>query len=263
MVNLKAVQIYDLEGNSKETIELPRVFDTALRPDVAKRAVLAQQSHRIQPQGRDAMAGKRTTAISMGTGHGMARLPRVKGSRYSRAQQGAFAPSAVGGRLTHPPRSEKNIYKAINKKERRLAIRSAIAATANRSLVASRGHVVDGVPELPLVVADEFQDVAKAREARQFFRNLGLWPDLERVKAAQKIRAGKGKMRGRKRRHGVGPLLVIHEDRGIRGAVRNFPGIDVVKVNELNSEVLAPGTVLGRLTVWVSSALKGLDALFM
>jgi large subunit ribosomal protein L4e len=263
MVNLKAVQIYDLEGNSKETIELPRVFDTPLRPDVAKRAVLAQQSHRIQPQGRDAMAGTRTTAISMGTGHGMARLPRVKGSRYSRAQQGAFAPSAVGGRLTHPPRSEKNIYKAINKKERRLAIRSAIAATANRSLVASRGHVVDGVPELPLVVADEFQDVAKAREARQFFRNLGLWPDLERVKAAQKIRAGKGKMRGRKRRHGVGPLLVIHEDRGIRGAVRNFPGIDVVKVNELNSEVLAPGTVLGRLTVWVSSALKGLDALFM
>ena len=263
METLKAVQVYDLQGNPKETIELPRVFETPLRPDVTKRAVLAQQSHRIQPQGRDPMAGKRTTAISMGTGFGTARLPRVKGSRYPRAQQGAFAPSTVGGRLTHPPRSEKNIYKVINKKERRLAIRSAIAATANKDLVASRGHVIDSVPALPLIVADEFQDIDNASEAREFFKNIGLWPDLERVKRTRKIRAGKGKMRGRKRRHGVGPLLVIHEDRGVRRAVRNFPGIDVVKVDKLNSEALAPGTFPGRLTVWASSAFKRLDALFM
>ncbi len=179
---MKAVQVYDLQGNLKETVELPRVFETTLRPDVIKRAVLAQQSHRIQPQGRDPMAGKRTSAISMGTGFGTARIPRVKGSRYPKAQHGAFAPSTVGGRLTHPPRSEKNIYKVINKKERRLAIRSAIAATADKNLVASRGHVIDSIPALPLIITDEIQNMNGASEVRKFLKDLGLWPDLERVK---------------------------------------------------------------------------------
>jgi len=257
------IKVYDLQGNIKKTIELPKIFETPLRPDVIKRAVLAQQSHGIQPQGRDPMAGKRTSAISMGTGHGTARLPRVKGSRFPRAQQGAFAPSTVGGRLTHPPRSEKKIYKFINKKERRLAIRSAIAATANKTQIAYRGHIVEDVPTFPLVVVDELQDIDYAGEARNFFKNLGLWRDLERVYRSRKIRAGKGKMRGRKRRHSVGPLLVIHKNGGVRKAVSNFLGVDVIKVNYLNSEALAPGTVPGRLTVWTSSAIDDLKTLFM
>jgi large subunit ribosomal protein L4e len=257
------IQVYDLQGNIKKTIELPKIFETPLRPDVIKRAVLAQQSHGIQPQGRDPMAGKRTSAISMGTGHGTARLPRVKGSRFPRAQQGAFAPSTVGGRLTHPPRSEKKIYKFINKKERRLAIRSAIAATANKTQIAYRGHIVEDVPTFPLVIVDELQDIDYASEARKFFTNLGLWRDLERVYRSRKIRAGKGKMRGRKRRHSVGPLLVIHKNGGVRKAVSNFLGVDVIKVNYLNSEALAPGTVPGRLTVWTSSAIDDLKTLFM
>ncbi len=61
------IQIYDLLGNVKKTIELPKIFETPLRPDVIKRAVLAQQSHGIQPQGRDPMSGKLTSAVSMGT----------------------------------------------------------------------------------------------------------------------------------------------------------------------------------------------------
>jgi large subunit ribosomal protein L4e len=209
------------------------------------------------------MAGKRTSAVSMGTGHGTARLPRVKGSRFPRAQQGAFAPSAVGGRLTHPPRSEKKIYKFINKKERRLAIRSAIAATANKTQISYRGHRIEDVPMFPLVIVDELQNIENASEARNFFKNLGLWPDLERVYSSRKIRAGKGKMRGRKRRHSVGPLLVIHQTGDVRKAVGNFLGVDVIKVNYLNSEALAPGTVPGRLTVWTSSAINDLKTLFM
>ena len=257
------IQIYDLLGNSTKTMELPKIFKTPLRLDVIKRAVLAQQSHGIQPQGRDPMAGKRTSAVSMGTGHGTARLPRVKGSRFPRAQQGAFAPSAVGGRLTHPPRSEKKIYKFINKKERRLAIRSAIAATANKTQISYRGHRIEDVPMFPLVIVDELQNIENASEARNFFKNLGLWPDLERVYSSRKIRAGKGKMRGRKRRHSVGPLLVIHQTGDVRKAVGNFLGVDVIKVNYLNSEALAPGTVPGRLTVWTSSAINNLKTLFM
>lgn len=259
---MKSVQVYDIQGNPKETIDLPRIFQTPLRVDIIKRAVLAQQSHQIQPQGRNPMAGKRTTAISRGTGYGMARIPRVKGSRYSKAYQGGFAPSTVGGYLTHPPRSKKQIYKRINKKERRLALRSAIAATGDNRIVASRGHSVDNISELPLVITDELQTIAKAHEAREFFHNLGLWPDLERLTRVQKIRAGRGKMRKRKRRCGVGPLFVIHEDKGIRRAFRNFPGVYVIQINNLNCEALAPGTNPGRLTIWTTSAFKSLDALY-
>lgn len=187
-------QVYDLEGKAKRRISLPNVFTTEIRPDVIKRVVLALQSHRLQPQSRDPMAGKRTTAISMGTGYGTARLPRVKGSRYPKARAGAFAPNTVGGRTTHPPRSNKRIYKKVNKKERRFAIRSAIAATADKETVISRGHKIEGVATLPIIVEDRIQEISQAREAKTIFEKLGLLPDLIRVENSRKIRAGKGKM---------------------------------------------------------------------
>lgn len=255
-------QVYDLEGKPKGKVALPEVFKTVIRPDVIKRAVLAQQSHRLQPQGRDVMAGKRTSAVSRGTGLHLARMPRVRGSGYPKAGQGAFAPSAVGGRTTHPPKSEKNIYKRINKKERLLAVRSAIAATADKGLVAARGHRIDSVPGLPLVVVDAIQEVSKADEAKAAFEKLGLVSDLERVEDSRKIRAGKGTGRGRRWRHGVGPLFVIDEDKGIRRAVRNFLGVDVVGVDRINAELLAPGASPGRLTVWTSSAIRKLGKLY-
>jgi large subunit ribosomal protein L4e len=46
-------------------------------------------------------------------------------------------------------------------------------------------------------------------------------------------------------------------------AVGNLLGVDVVTVEKLNVELLAPGTVPGRLTVWSSSAFEKLDALFL
>jgi len=121
----KTVKIFNLEGKQTGKMELPPIFETPLRPDVIKRAVLSIQSHRIQPQGRDPMAGKRTSAESRGTGSGTARIPRSKGG----SARGAFAPGTVSGRQGHPPMAEKIIVKKIPKKERRLALFSAIAAT--------------------------------------------------------------------------------------------------------------------------------------
>ncbi|RLI04243.1 50S ribosomal protein L4, partial [Candidatus Bathyarchaeota archaeon] len=94
--------VYDLEGKVIEKTEIPKVFFTPVRPDLVKRAVLAIQSLRFQPQGRDPLAGKRTTAESRGVGLGIARIPRVKGAGTPRAGQGGFAPGTVGGRLAHP-----------------------------------------------------------------------------------------------------------------------------------------------------------------
>ena len=254
----KTAKIFDLQGKPVGKIILPNVFGTPLRPDVIKRAVLAIQSRRRQPQGRDPMAGKKTSAESRGVDLGISRVPRVKGG----GGRAALAPSTVGGRQPHPPRSEKKIVKRISKKEARLALHSAIAATASKEEVASRGHVVEEVPQFPLVVATSIEELTKTKEVEEALTNLGVLSDIYRVKASRKIRAGKGKRRGRKMKQAVGPLIVVAENKGIIKAGNNIPGVDVTTVNNLNTEILAPGTHSGRLTLWSSSAIERLNKSF-
>ncbi|MCD6466088.1 50S ribosomal protein L4 [Candidatus Bathyarchaeota archaeon] len=249
-------KVFNLEGKQVGRIRLPDIFRTPFRPDVIKRAVVAIQSHRFQPKGRDPYAGKRTTAESWGAGYGISRVPRIKGGRRA-----ALAPGTVGGRLAHPPVAEKKIYKKIPKKERRLALLSAIAATASKEIVKSRGHIVDNVPDIPLVVTDDLESVSKARELKNVLVSLGVWSDIERVKESIKVRSGKGKMRGRRIKMAVGPLIVVSKKDGIFKAARNFPGVDVVSVRDLNPELLAPGTHPGRLTIWTSSSIEELKKL--
>lgn len=257
-VTKKAARVFNLEGKPISKIELPFVFGTNLRLDVIKRAVLALQSHRFQPQGRDLMAGKRTSAESRGVDLGIARIPRIKGGTGS----GAFAPGTVGGRAAHPPISYKKIAKQIPKKEKRLALRSAIAATASKKIVASRGHSIEDVPQIPVIVVSEIEGLKKAKEVEEALIQLGVLSDIYRVKESRKIRAGKGKYRGRKMRHAAGPLIVVGENKGIKEAARNIPGVDVVAVNDLNVELLAPGTHPGRLTIWTDTAIEKLNELY-
>jgi len=256
---MTSVKLLTLEGKKKGTVTLPPIFETVLRRDVIKRAVIAQQSAGYQRHGVDPMAGKRTTAESWGVGHGRARVPRRKGQGYRSASHGAFAPFTVSGRRTHPPESAKNPLERINKKERHLAIQSAVAATANSTLVLARGHQFE-VDELPIVTVDELQDIQSTQEAKDALAKLGLWADIVRVKNGRKIRGGNARRRGRKYRKPVGPLIVIAEDRGIRKAARNLPGVTVRYITKLNAEDLAPGTQPGRLTVWTKSAIDALAA---
>jgi large subunit ribosomal protein L4e len=204
------------------------------------------------------MAGKRTSAESRGTGMGIARIPRVKGG----GGRAAFAPGTVGGRQPHPPRSEKKITKRISKKETRLALLSAIAATASKDTVASRGHAIENVPQIPLIVADSIQELTKTKEVEEVLLNLGVMLDIHRVRASRKIRAGKGKRRGRKMKQAVGPLIVVVENKGLADAASNLPGVDIITVNNLNPEILAPGTHPGRLTLWTNGAIVQLDKLY-
>jgi large subunit ribosomal protein L4e len=60
----------------------------------------------------------------------------------------------------------------------------------------------------------------------------------------------------------IGPLLVIANNDGVAEAARNIPGVDVTSVENLNAELLAPGTHPGRLTLWTSSAFEKVQTVF-
>lgn len=245
-------KIIDISGNPVGEIVLPGIFDEEYRPDLIKRAVLAAQANRLQPYGPHFYAGMNTSARSWGPGHGVSRVPRIVTGRRA-----AAVPMARGGRASHPPVPEKVLSEKINEKERIKAIRSAVAATARSDLVAARGHVFSG--ELPIVVSGEIENVSKTSELRKFLMAAGLWDDVLRAKNGRKVRAGKGKLRGRRFRQPRSILIVAAEDKGISRAARNLPGVDVVTADRLNAELLAPGTHAGRLTVWSEPSLKVLE----
>lgn len=242
----------DVEGKEAGALALPELFGTELRSDVIRRAVVAQQSHRFQPQGRNLMAGKRTTAEGFGVGRALSRVPRI-GGHGPLSGTAAFAPGTVGGRLAFPPVVGKKMGKEVNRKERLLALRSAIAATGSGELVRRRGHRFDEDVTLPLVVSDGVEKLSKASEAKRFLASIGLWDDIVRVRRSKRIGHGG-------RTHAVGPLLVVSDSREARRAFGNFEGVDVVAAGDLSVEALAPGTRPGRLTVWSESALKTLSA---
>ncbi len=243
--------VYSLEGEATEEIELPPVFETEYRPDLIKRAVLSAISKRIQRRGTSPTAGKRHVVHYLGTNRGISRTPRM----MSAGRKAAFVPQAVGGRKAHPPKVEKIYREKINRKEKKLAIRSAIAMSADRSIVEARGHRISEIKEIPLIVEDALEDLEHTREVAEVFSNLGALNDVKRAQE-KKIRAGKGKMRGRKYKKKKGPLLVVTKP--LKSA-RNLAGVDVVTVWNLGSEHLAPGTHPGRLVIWTKKAVQELE----
>jgi len=246
------VELKDLKGEVKKKIRLPPAFDQEFRPDLIKKAVLAIQSTRYQPHGAHPYAGIRTSAHSWGSGRGVSHVPRIKtGSRAARV------PQARGGREAHPPKVEKVLVEKVNKKEKRKALLSAIAATTKEDLVRARGHRFEA--KLPIVIEEAFEKLERTSDVIAVLQAAGVYPDVERARASRKVRPGRGKIRGRhyKQRKSI---LIVTKGEPLRAA-RNLAGVDAVSVNELNAEHLAPGTHAGRLTVWTAGAIKKLGDL--
>lgn len=248
--SLRTAEVFDMEGKTARQVLLPQVFLTSLRLDVIRKAAIAQQSHSFQPQGRNLMAGKRTTAESFGVGRGISRVPRI-GGHGPLSGSAAFAPGTVSGRMAFPPVTSKKLVKQINQKERRLALKAAIAATASDEVVRNRGHKFDDDRKLPLVVINDVENLSKTSDAKRFLTSIGVWDDILRVRKSKRIKAGA-------RVHAVGPLVVVGDDKTARKAMKNFEGLDVVRATNLSVEALAPGTHPGRLTVWSESAIKSI-----
>ncbi len=253
------VNVYNLDIKKKETIARPKVFDVKPRKDLIQKATEVSQSRKKQVQGRDPRAGLRNTAVSWGTGHGLSRAPRLKGSGYPTARNVGRVPFAKGGRTTHPIKVEKKIEKRMNKKTKRLALLSALSATGDHDWVEKRGHLISNIPEIPLVIDDKIQTIKKTEQIYSILCKFGLEEELNKVKSNKKIRAGKGKRRGRKYKKRKGLLFVIKDDFGIVKASRNIPGTEIIKIGDLSIDNLAPGGLPGRLILWTQSAFNELN----
>ncbi|MBN2454615.1 50S ribosomal protein L4 [Candidatus Woesearchaeota archaeon] len=255
------LEVRSAQNEKKGEIELPEQFSEEVNSDLIARAVLAVQSRKRQRYGASPEAGKRASAkVSRrrrdyrgSYGHGISRVPRKVMSRRGIRMNwvGAFAPGTVGGRQAHPPKA-KDMEKKINRKEERKAIRSAIAAAMNRQIVSANHKIPDNYP---FAASQEVEKISKTKEAVDLLKKFGMQEELKRT--SKKVsRAGKGKLRGRKTRTKKGLLIVVADTCGLSKSGRNLPGVDVVAVNKLDAEMLAPGAVPGRPVIFTQTAIE-------
>ncbi len=258
--------VHNLQNQKTGEKELPPQFSEEYRPDLIKRAVLALRSQLYQPHGSSPEAGKRHSAelsrrrrkYRGAYGFGISRVTRKiltrRGTRFYWV--GALSPNTVGGRRAHPPKAEKNLLQRINKKEKRKALRSALAATLNPQLVQNRGHFP---PEnYPFIISSEIEKITKTKEAKEVLKRLNFQKELQRT-LLKKIKAGLGKLRGRKYQKKKGLLVVVSDDCPLIKSAQNLPGLEVVKVNQLNAQLLAPGAQPARLTLYTEKAIEKLE----
>merc|ERR1712098_785327 len=252
----------DKSQTSGVTICLPAVFRAPIRPDIVNFVHDQIGKNHRQPYCVSEPAGHQTSAESWGTGLAVARIPRVRGGGTHRSGQAAFGNMCRGGRMFAPTKQWRRWHRKVGVAQKRYAICSAIAATGVPALVMAKGHVISGIAEVPLVVADSVQAFTKTKEAVEFLRRNKAWADVAKVYASRRMRAGKGKLRNRRHVQKLGPLVVYDQDQGITKAFRNIPGVDTIQVDNLNILKLAPGGHVGRFVIWTESAFKKLDGLY-
>ncbi|GKE67461.1 60S ribosomal protein L4, partial [Tanacetum coccineum] len=261
---LVTVQTLDSDmATDSAGIPLPAVMKASIRPDIVNFVHSNISKNSRQPYAVSRKAGHQTSAESWGTGRAVSRIPRVPGGGTHRAGQGAFGNMCRGGRMFAPTRIWRRWHRKINVNQKRYAVVSAIAASAVPSLVMARGHKIETVPELPLVVSDSVEGVEKTKNAIDVLKKIGAYADAEKAKDSVGIRPGVGKMRNRRYISRKGPLVVYGtEGAKLVKAFRNIPGVEVANVERLNLLKLAPGGHLGRFVIWTKSAFEKLDSIY-
>jgi len=266
---MHSLPVFDMAGKEKEKISLPKAFDEKVRKDLIQRAVVVEASKTRQPYASDPLAGHRTSAHYHGMRHSrysqmnkeLARQKRIH-SQGNLNMTARFNPRTRKGRRAHPPKIEKIWALKMNQKEHMKALMSALSATLVKELVLQRGHIIAEAKHVPIVLEDDFQKINKTSEVIAILEKLGLAQELARC-AQKKVRAGRGKMRGRRYRGKKGPVIIIGKDEGVMKAISNIRGVDVSLAKDLKVSMLAPGTHPGRLAIFTKSAInemKELDA---
>ena len=261
-------KLYTADGKQGKEMTLPSFFSTRVREDLIQKIIEAKKQ--IQPYAPSAVAGNQYSASGKLNhkrhvwksqyGRGMSRIPRKKMSRRGTQFNwvGATVPNTRGGRRAHPPKAISMINtNKINKKEMKLALQSALAATVQEKYLTKRYETLanEKITNLPFIVEAKFLGL-KTKEMVKTLKTM-FGEALSKVKKKKKsIRAGIGKLRGRKYKKSLGVLIVVGNEEKLK--VKEF---DVVNANKLSINDLANGGA-GRLTIYTENAIKDLEAKF-
>ncbi|CAK9004742.1 60S ribosomal protein L4-1 (L1) [Durusdinium trenchii] len=258
------VSIYNFENPSEKTgtMPMPVVLQSPLRPDLVREVHRDMAKNKRQAYAVKPKAGYDTAAASWCTGRAVARIPRAPGGGTHRAGQAAFGNQARGGGMFNPTTVWRRWHRRVNVTKKRHAVACALAASALPPLVMARGHKINQVAELPLVVSDGIQSLTKTKQAKEALKKLGCGEELQKVIDSKSIRAGQGKARNRRYVKRLGPLVIYNEDNGITRAMRNIPGVECAHVDRLNLLRLAPGGSFGRFVIFTEGAFKKLSDIY-
>ena len=183
---MASVKVYDIEGKEVETLELnDSVFGVEINEHLMHLAVVGQLANSRQ----GTQSAKTRSEVSGG-----GRKPwKQKGT--GRARQGSIrAPHWVGGGIALGPKPRSYSYK-LNKKERRLAIKSCLSSK---------------VIENELTVVDKFEfNAIKTKEVAKMLNSLKL--------------------------EGKTLILLPEKNEIIQKSARNIKGVKTLSVNTINA----------------------------
>ncbi len=251
--------LFDVEGKKKGDVDLPAIFTTTIREDLAYKYYYADLFRNMTPYSTYSEAGKRHSASGTIShkrhewkghyGKGISRAPRK--TMWRRGTQfywvGAESSSSRGGRSARPPKGNY-AFRYVNKKEVQAAMNSAFAATANKNYIMKRYTNLPVISINPAVIESlpsKTKDVVSSLSAI-------FGAAFSHVFKNKTVRAGKGKSRGRKYKSNAGLLVVTGTGENVKCS-----GLDVKQVKEIKISDLYP---LGRLTLYTKKAVEELGA---
>ena len=257
-------KLFDKTGKEKGKVTLPKNFSVRIREDILSKVFQAQLGLYRQAYGAMEGAGAQYSASGISKkkrhdwkatyGKGISRVPRKVMSRHGASFNwiGATVSNTRGGRRPHAPRSAKVLLKKTNKKELAMAFNSAIAGTVDAKSLAKK---YNKKVESGLVFESGILEV----KTKDFIATMKVvfGDAFSTVLKNKQIRAGIGKMRGRKYKSNAGLLFVLGNEESMKRK-----GITVVNVCDLTIKDLSPNGEPGRLVCYTENAIKDMGERF-
>lgn len=256
------VKVFGVNGKELKSVDVPAVFGAPIRTDLIHFIHTNMAKNTRQAYAVSKLSGLQTPAESWGPGRAVARVPRVPGSGTRRCGQAARANFTRKGRMYGATQTIRRWHRKMNVNQKRYAVASAISASAVNGFVSAKGHIIEHLPQLPMVISTEIESIVHTKDAEKFFRAIGLKDEMERVKNSKALRAGKGKSRNRRYTCRVGPMVIVGNGSKCDLGFRNIPGVKVANVNSLSLIDLCPGGHPGRLLIWSEKAFTQLNSIF-
>ncbi len=258
------MKIQILTSDEKKSKEInTKIFESKIRDDIVQKVVESEKYWQEYAPGYDSgnkysASGKikhRRHVWKSHYGRGMSRIPRksmsVRGNRYNWV--GATIPSTRGGRRAHPPKVVERILK-INKKEQKIAFKSALSMIAKIDLVKMKYKKLENKKieekNFPFVLDSKVLD-KKTKDFLLFLNNI--LGEFKVVSFQEKsIRAGKGKLRNRRYKKNSGLLLVLGNNEK-----KKVNTIEIKNAKDLTvSDIASNGA---RLTLFTEEAIRDIE----